>query len=372
VDGAAVIPDSDEGRLVIADGLLERGDPRGELIAVQIRLARDGLDAPDAPTHVRRQDELLAVHGARWARALGPSAYSWRFRRGFVEEIAIDDERTFRHELFDHEAVRSVAFRSVHEESRLALNPWLARLNELTLDSYHPNVVLESEHIYLDALALTLRSTDRPLRIPSMIRRLALVGNAVRPDELDGLSDLRALDAQVEVDPALARRLESLDLRSPDLDELRTLLAEPGFRPRRLGIHEVRNGARLLETLAEWPGLAGLEELALVGDELTDLSALDATALRPRELDVSFNSLSPEKLIRSPIVECATVLRVGALNDISPFVDAPLPRLVVLDAEGTHHDLARELLERSHLPRLGRVAYSRRRDSIDPSELAPL
>jgi hypothetical protein len=40
VDGAAVIGPSNEERLVVADGLMDRGDPRGEFIALQLRIAR--------------------------------------------------------------------------------------------------------------------------------------------------------------------------------------------------------------------------------------------------------------------------------------------------------------------------------------------
>lgn len=72
-------PDDDAPRLVLADLLLERGDPRGELITLQI----EGNDP-------EREKMLLKKHGKQW---LGPliAAVSWgrgysgtRFRRGFV------------------------------------------------------------------------------------------------------------------------------------------------------------------------------------------------------------------------------------------------------------------------------------------------
>ena len=75
-------PDDDGPRLVYADLLLERGDPRGELITLQLERG-DGQPTP-------REQELLKKHGRQWLGALTP-ALSWgrgyshtRFRRGFV------------------------------------------------------------------------------------------------------------------------------------------------------------------------------------------------------------------------------------------------------------------------------------------------
>lgn len=75
-------PVADSPRLVLADLLLQRGDPRGELIALQ--LARgDG-----EPT--KRELSLLGKHGRAWLGRLAP-VVSWRrrhsrtaFRRGFL------------------------------------------------------------------------------------------------------------------------------------------------------------------------------------------------------------------------------------------------------------------------------------------------
>jgi uncharacterized protein (TIGR02996 family) len=73
-------PDDDAPRLVLADLLLERGDPRGELIAMQ-------LDRGKRPPS-KREQELLAKHGKEWLGILAP-VLGWRrtrteFRRGFL------------------------------------------------------------------------------------------------------------------------------------------------------------------------------------------------------------------------------------------------------------------------------------------------
>jgi len=69
-------PASDDLRMVYADYLLERGDPRGELIALQLAPQRD----------TARERELLATHVAAWTQPLydGLKPDSIRFARGFL------------------------------------------------------------------------------------------------------------------------------------------------------------------------------------------------------------------------------------------------------------------------------------------------
>ncbi len=85
-------PDDDAPRLVYADWLQGRGDPRGELILLQCQLAA----APDDERrrHIRIvENKLLADHGDRWTApvlAVLPTPvpgmkYELEFVRGFVE-----------------------------------------------------------------------------------------------------------------------------------------------------------------------------------------------------------------------------------------------------------------------------------------------
>ena len=83
-------PADDAPRLVYADLLLAQGDPRGELIVLQIERARRNIDEPS-----EREQELLKKHGKAWLGELAP-VLSWgkgyactAFRRGFVAEADI-------------------------------------------------------------------------------------------------------------------------------------------------------------------------------------------------------------------------------------------------------------------------------------------
>jgi uncharacterized protein (TIGR02996 family) len=90
-------PDDDAERLVLADELLAKGDARGELIVVQCELARGGFSRERGIALRKRELALLLAHEDAWANLDG-LARSWTFRRGFVDEIAIDVTKFAEHE----------------------------------------------------------------------------------------------------------------------------------------------------------------------------------------------------------------------------------------------------------------------------------
>ncbi len=79
-------PDDDAPRLVHADFLQERSDPRGEMIMLQFR-RRDGTLTRE---EARREKDLIAEHGRRWLGAIEPTVKrkGMLFERGFLAECA--------------------------------------------------------------------------------------------------------------------------------------------------------------------------------------------------------------------------------------------------------------------------------------------
>lgn len=75
-------PHSIEARLVLADSLLEQGNPRGNFIAAQCR------------GHRTEVDSLLKTHFAAWADDLQPDEFLWV--NGFVEDVFLAGERATR------------------------------------------------------------------------------------------------------------------------------------------------------------------------------------------------------------------------------------------------------------------------------------
>jgi uncharacterized protein (TIGR02996 family) len=159
-------PDDDDARQVYADWLLQQGDPRGELIALQL--------APSPSRESRRRAEaLLAAHGKRWLGALAPLVW-WSGERGVVWERGFPVElRTAPWSLPEElvraargapewATVRRLESRGWKQFETLVLGPsgpirQLANLRELEVDS--PALV------FMDGgdWPLTHFGSDRPL-----------------------------------------------------------------------------------------------------------------------------------------------------------------------------------------------------------------
>jgi len=156
-------PDDDAPRLVYADWLEERGDPRGEFIRVQCQLARLPDNDSARPAFVQREHDLLAAHEEQWVAPLRPLLFdqplptdefcpplmerAWQFRRGFVERVALRVSAFLERadEVFRLAPVRGVWFAFDQAEgedvtgkdhAKLAGSPFLARLETLDLSGH--------------------------------------------------------------------------------------------------------------------------------------------------------------------------------------------------------------------------------------------
>jgi uncharacterized protein (TIGR02996 family) len=78
-------PDDDAPREVLADALLEREDPRGEFIQLQLRDARGELDE----TERKRMAQIQRKHEKAWLGDLTRVTKLRVFRRGFVDEAEL-------------------------------------------------------------------------------------------------------------------------------------------------------------------------------------------------------------------------------------------------------------------------------------------
>jgi uncharacterized protein (TIGR02996 family) len=120
-------PDDDAARAVLADALLEAGDPRGEFIAIQLRPER--TDEQRA-----REKALLARHAKTWLGPLARVLVGYRFERGFLAAATIDRKKPkLVAELVGHPAWETVT--ELAGSARIALDPSLRVLRVLELSS---------------------------------------------------------------------------------------------------------------------------------------------------------------------------------------------------------------------------------------------
>ncbi|HEU0033371.1 MAG TPA: TIGR02996 domain-containing protein [Kofleriaceae bacterium] len=148
-------PDDDAPRLVYADALLERSDPRGELVSLQLRLAR----GPDDRELRRREKELLDAHGKQWLGELAPIiASGFAFERGFLAECRIENRFIDRvKKLAGHPAWATV--RAIEGSALIALHPVMRSLRRLSFVSYDARNHEGLESSWHDLLV----GTERPI-----------------------------------------------------------------------------------------------------------------------------------------------------------------------------------------------------------------
>jgi uncharacterized protein (TIGR02996 family) len=269
-------PDSDDLRLIYADWLQDHGDPaRAEFIRLQCRLARMDEHDPERPALEDREADLLADHGDRWLadvpEGLAPSKdYAPRFRRGFLDEVAVD-WRTF--------AERG--------------------------DELFGTVPVGRLHIH--AYGYSVPGTGGPA-VRDRLRALQRGENTECAGRAETMAALAAC-------PSLAR-VRRLDLRFNTLgpDHLATLFASRYLR----GLDELyldgNVGGRII---AGWPGAGSLRRLSF----LEPLSAADVAALaasphlgRLRDLNLfncRINAESLRALVDSPTLARLKTLILG-------------------------------------------------------------
>jgi uncharacterized protein (TIGR02996 family) len=196
-------PDDDVPRLILADWLEERGDPRGEFIRLQCHQRPDDLSREDDRDQRIRADELLREYEPQWVGSLAAHCSRWTFRRGFVEFVATTAEQYIKHGaqwLAEH-PLQSVALSvSRGDLARLAACPHLARLAGLSIGSHW---------IETDDLAKLLESPHFP-----RLKRLVMLGNHLRHEEA------RLLAAAAPLGQLELLDLASNSLRNAGLSEL--------------------------------------------------------------------------------------------------------------------------------------------------------
>jgi uncharacterized protein (TIGR02996 family) len=247
-------PDDDAPRLVYADHLMQQGDPRGEFIALQCRLAAaDAADQPTDPAVIAREKELREAHAATWAiglTAIVPAGYE--FRRGFVEHVTAWSESDIAHFVPEPVEDPPPLYRPAIEEPHDRLGDIVAAaplVNGLTTRG--------------DAILCTITDGWKPLRSVTLQQPRA------------GVDRIQAFLAH----PALAR-LRRLQLTCVEVDDDRARAWLGSTQPlEHLGmvggwhvsLAPTRN---LAELIVENPALHGLTSLHLGNFALRDLKPL--------------------------------------------------------------------------------------------------
>lgn len=89
-------PSDDAPREVLADKLLDLGDPRGEFILVQLALSR-AVPGSEARARLAAASAALEKrYGAAWRRPVAQLTLKQWFRRGFIADVEMRDQACLR------------------------------------------------------------------------------------------------------------------------------------------------------------------------------------------------------------------------------------------------------------------------------------
>ena len=214
--GILADPDDDALRLVYADALLAKGDPRGELIVTELRLAQQ-----PAPELAARRNELRRMYGATWWPEL--PIHNVRTRGGFVDAIAAPvDELPNLPSLFAREPIRELElFDAAVDAEVIAELPPLRGLAAHSLTPSGLTALLGSDLESLDIAGAPIHDIDLGAGLRAC-RRLNIAHNGFWLDDLlswEHLGALRELD--ISVSDVEALELVTLLERAPMLETLR-------------------------------------------------------------------------------------------------------------------------------------------------------
>jgi hypothetical protein len=293
---------------------MERGDPRGELIALMCALERaDAADARPARGRPLRERvrALIAAHHADW---LGPlfeiCAGYYELRRGFVEHVRIMQDDVPAQRLCDAAPLVRELSVPIEHGAELARLAAVFALTHLTIDGSLVAALAASRLDQLRALdiarcaaatAPSVAGTERVrlehlgLHFPrdAPYADASALGRAFERPTLRALRSL-AVGPVVSISPELFAPLEQLrrlrvtgQLREP------RALAETAPRLESFGIIDSRAPLQLVELVSVLPAL---RHLRVIGTHVEDAAAIAIARAAPRltRLDLSHNQLTAD------------------------------------------------------------------------------
>jgi uncharacterized protein (TIGR02996 family) len=357
-------PHDDAPRLVYADRLIERGDPRGELIVVQCameRLERERGSVHEYAALLRREKELRRMWTHHW-HAFGGESWAGELHRGFFTKVwASLETLRYRWRLFAAHPIERLALSVVQGPENESGSPlgayhWLLRkptfqrTTTVKVSTFRVHFWFDTK-IFCERLAGTASTDSEPTRefgSPRPHRRLEPALRSVWIEHLEP-NVLRLLTYDQP-------KLEGIGYRGGHIEAFAELLRPswPGLRSFDVLVYGGSIGEEAIERFVSHPMLETIERLRLPGDEKLLAALGRVRAPRLRSLTLHW---AKEDTLRafagSPI---ATQLEDLSVNDTAVASAACFGRLPLrnLELRGLKIDLetAKELAASPTLYRL--------------------
>jgi uncharacterized protein (TIGR02996 family) len=258
IDAIRAAPQDMGLRLIFADWLEERGDPRAQFIRVQCELASLPDDHDRRPQLLAEEQALLAGHEKAWLGKLKPLVKSHRFACGFVDWVSLPGRQflTTADKLFALAPIRKL------------------RLTHLGLGKFPAEALASMRQLEaIDELELSGLAGDE--RIAAILRSPALKN--VRKLQLDEVRCGRA--ALAALWQGALPRLEALELIEDIIPDGKELLGRPARSLREYAVKSSGAGILDRDDVIQLAKARSLNSLTLLDLRNNSVQVPGATAL---------------------------------------------------------------------------------------------
>jgi uncharacterized protein (TIGR02996 family) len=282
-------PDDDTLRLIYADWLEERGDPRGEFIRVQIELAGAALTPFRRHNLIVRENELFHTLREALLRPYPGVVAEHRFARGFLDEVKSDAEVFLQYAVVycQFAPLRRLKLRGAEKVfPQLLQSEYLGRLRSLDLSSNDladVNIWNLAAAPFLAALHelvldMNLIGMDGARALASSchlanLRRLSLGHNPIEDLGLHSLVNSSYLDSLQELS------VPNCDITDTGIRYLARSAFLAHLTALDLGDNQIGNGGLAVLAKSRWAARLHTLELGNNGINSRGLSALAASTL---------------------------------------------------------------------------------------------
>jgi uncharacterized protein (TIGR02996 family) len=276
-------PDDDMARLVFADWLEERGDPRGPFIRLQCQRAGLTHHDPGFKELLAQESALFKQHHAEWMKPVQRLVDEVEFRRGFIAHVGGTVERFLKNadRLLRLAPIQSVKLTQIKSQvQQLSECPQLAKVRALILSQNSIGLGSRTLQTLMDSPFIGQLTELRLFECALGPASAAVLASAPALGQLQtlilGRNSLGAGGARLLAESGHLARLRELSLFNNVLlrEGAQALADAPSFRLQRLDLGLCGIGNEGIAALAKSPASADLRHLDLPNNAISNVGVL--------------------------------------------------------------------------------------------------
>jgi len=336
-------PDDDTPRLIFADWLEERGNPRGTFIRLQCQRAKMTRYDDGWKEILVQESALLKQFETEWSKPVLRLVEAVEYRRGFIEHVRVSATKLLRNgdRLFRIAPICSLRVDHADQLAAIGQSAWMGRVRELDI-SQNPLGHRSLHSLFESELCRSLRLL-RMNECGLYFNAVRVIANEANLGNLHSLSltsnGIGTEGAQVLAGSPHLANLKILNLHQNDLQAsgAAALATAPAFRLQRLSLGHNRITNEGAAMIANGPQFEDLHYLDVQSNGLGNpsLAALCESLYMKRLEHLNLyhnliNSRGVQLLSDSPLLGQLTYLNVGS-NEIDRATMLTVPQRLRTD-----------------------------------------